>query len=272
MTHVRIPDAPAAIPVLLYHAVGTSTSTWIAPYTVSREVFMRHLALIAESGRTPMCVADLLLCATAEVPLPPRAVLVTFDDGFADNADVAAPLLAAAGIRATIFLTTGFLDSRSPGGDRMLSWSAAAELAAAGHEIGAHSVTHPQLDTLGLDAARYEIMTCRQQLEDRLDLPIRSFAYPHGYSSPRIRRMVKESGYESACAVRNALSHAQDATFSLARLTVTADTDDRTVASWLAGRGATLAAPSERVATRAWRAYRRAAARVDGVRTRRGAT
>lgn len=245
------------IPVLLYHAIGTERSSWIAPFTVSAATFARHLELIANSGRTGLTVDELHQALTADTPLPASPVVITFDDGFAEVAEVAAPLLAKWRLPATIFLTTGYLDGRSPGGDRMLSWAAARELLAEGFEIGAHSVSHPQLDTLPIAAARHEIVCSGRELEDRLDAPIRSFAYPHGYSSPAVRRLVREAGYESACAVHNAFSHVDDRTHAIARLTVTADTTDEQLERWLAGEGARIAGSRDRAATRAWRCARR---------------
>ena len=93
---------------------------------------------------------------------------------------------------ATTYVTTGVVEGASPGGDPMVTWAQIGELAAMGHEIGAHSQTHPQLDTLPLPAVRHEVADSRARLQDRTGLPIASFAYPHGYSDARVRRVVRE--------------------------------------------------------------------------------
>ncbi len=253
------------IPILLYHAVRADPSGWIAPFTVPPAVFARQVALIADCGRTPLTVSGLRDALAAGRP-PDRPVVVTFDDGFADTADTAAPLLADVGIAATIYLTTGFLGTTSPGGDPMLSWAAASDLAAAGHEIGAHSISHPHLDILPQAEAREEIVASRARLQDGLGLAVRTFAYPHGYSSPAVRRLVLVAGYDSACAVKNAHSHPADPSYTLARLTVTARTSDDTFRSWLTGTGVAVARPRDGVTTRAWRIYRRAR-RIRGGRS-----
>ena len=249
------------IPVLLYHSVSTDPSGWIAPFTVTPARLEAHLGAVAEAGLAPVTVSYLRDGLAGLVELPPNPVVVTIDDGFADTLTAAAPLLGAAGIPATVYVTSGFVGGRSPGGDRMMSWPQVRALVEQGHEVGAHSQTHPQLDTLSEADAWSEVLGSRKRLEDALSLAVRSFAYPHGYSSPRVRQMVSVAGFDSACAVKNALSSAVDPPLSIARLTVTATTTDATVRRWLGGSGAPTGHEDERVVTRAWRTYRRCSAR-----------
>jgi peptidoglycan/xylan/chitin deacetylase (PgdA/CDA1 family) len=245
-----------AVPVLLYHSVSADPSPWIAPFTVTAERLDKQLALIAAAGRTPVTVSQLREGLSGAGPLPTRPVVVTFDDGFADTLTAAAPVLQRHGLTSTIYLTTGFIGGVSPGGDRMLDWTQARELADRGHEIGAHSVTHPQLDLLPRAQARQEIQSSRELLQERLDVPVRSFAYPHGYSSPAVRRQVMEAGYESACSVKNVVSGPHDTPFSISRLTVTAGVSDDTMRQWLNWSPPTRRR-DERLLTKGWRAYRR---------------
>jgi peptidoglycan/xylan/chitin deacetylase (PgdA/CDA1 family) len=246
------------IPVLLYHSVSRHPSSWIAPFTVDPGTFRRHLDLIAGAGRTALTVSA-LRAGIAGGQMPARPVLITFDDGFADTLEVAAPLLAGRGLPATVYLTTGFLGGRSPGGDAMLSWAGVAELGASGCELGAHSATHPQLDTLPRRLVHHEVAACKARLEEHLGAPVPSFAYPHGYSTPWIRRLVAEVGYQSACAVRNTFSSRADAPFAIARLMITAGIADGQVRDWLTGRGAPPAGQPDRLRSRVWRTYRRSA-------------
>src|SRR6185503_5626374 len=143
--------ACGAVPILLYHSIADEPSEFIAPYTVSPATFHRHLDAVAATGATTLTVSD-FMAARAEGTLPARPVLVTFDDGYRDTLTVAAPALAERGMVATTYVTTGVVDGVSPGGDPMMTWAQVDELAAMGHEIGAHSHTHPQLDTLPLRA------------------------------------------------------------------------------------------------------------------------
>jgi peptidoglycan/xylan/chitin deacetylase (PgdA/CDA1 family) len=162
------------------------------------------------------------------------------------------------GLTATLYVTTGTL-----GAAPMLDWPQLPALRAAGIEIGAHSHTHPQLDTLAPDAAREEIAGCKALIERSLGAPVRSFAYPHGYSSRRVRRLVQQAGYDSACGVGNTLSSAGDDRFALSRLMVRSTTRPDEIGRWLDRLGAPPRG-REAVRTRAWRAYRRGRSLVTG--------
>jgi peptidoglycan/xylan/chitin deacetylase (PgdA/CDA1 family) len=117
---------------------------------------------------------------------------------------------------------------------------------------------------LGAPAARDEIERSKALLEDALGHPIRTFAYPNGYSSPRVRRLVATAGFDGACAVRNAFSSLDDDPLAIARLMLTSATTVDVVEAWLDGEGAPDAPRRDRLATRASRGYRRARAVVRG--------
>jgi peptidoglycan/xylan/chitin deacetylase (PgdA/CDA1 family) len=250
------------IPILLYHSVADQPSEFIAPYTVGPATFRRHLDAVAATGATTLTVSG-LLAALAAGTLPERLVLVTFDDGYRDTLTAAAPALAERGMTSTVYVTTGVVGGASPGGDRMLSWPEIGELAALGHEIGAHSHTHPQLDTIPVAAMQREIAGSRGRLQAATRQSVDSFAYPHGYSDSRVRRVVREAGFTSACSVKNALSSPSDPPFTLSRLMVMSTTTDDELVGWLGGRGVPIGRDDERLLTRGWRWWRRARARVS---------
>jgi len=264
--------AMRAIPILTYHSVSENPPGWIAPYTVTPATFARHLDLMIESGRDAMTISQLCAALRGLTPLPERPVAITFDDGFADF-ESAARVLADRRLPATLYVTTGALrGGGSPAADMaippapMLDWSQLPELAELGVEIGGHSHTHPALDIMRPQAAADEIRRCKDLLEEKLAAPVPSFAYPHGFYTARLRRAVEAAGYQSACAVRNALSSESDHVFSLARLTVLSHHSDEQMRDWLAGRGARVAPFRQPWRTAVWRCYRR----VRGPGSRRG--
>jgi peptidoglycan/xylan/chitin deacetylase (PgdA/CDA1 family) len=194
-------------------------------------------------------------------------VVITFDDGFEDFVSAALPALRERGLSSTLYVTTGLLRGGPDGpvddgiARHMLDWSQLGELGSAEDvEIGGHSVTHPHLDTLGRARVRTEVGRCKRLLEEALGGEVPTFAYPHGYSSPRVRRAVREAGYRGACGVKNALSSEADNTLSLARLMVHSDTTLDEVGAWLERRGAPPPPRRESLRTRGWRTYRHARA------------
>jgi peptidoglycan/xylan/chitin deacetylase (PgdA/CDA1 family) len=231
-------------------------------FTVSAATFTRQLDAVVASGATALTVSQ-YVAARESGSLPERVVVITFDDGFADFYDTALTALAQRSLACTLYVTTGFLGGhpgprvswRPP--DPTLEWQQLRELAAAGIEIGAHSHSHFHLDTLSRGAAHEEITRCKALLEEEVQTPVRSFAYPNGHASPAVKELVLDAGYKSACGVRNALSWEHDDRFQLARLTVRSTTGYDTFAAWLAGRGAPVAPSRELLKTRAFRAYRR---------------
>ena len=264
------------VPILVYHSVSEEPSRLMRPFTVTPQTFRCQLALVAESGAATVAIGEFLRLREAGM-LPDRPAVITFDDGFADFADWALPALEARGLASTLYVTTGFLDGRAEHPaqarppDRMLHWSQLRELVARGVEIGAHSHTHPHLDTLSTSAARVEIDRCKALLEDELERHIETFAYPHGYSSPAVRRLVREAGYHSACAVGNTFSSTDDDRFALARLTVRSSTTLDEISAWLLGVGAPPPRTGESLRTRIWRLLRRARAAAGAVPARTSA-
>jgi peptidoglycan/xylan/chitin deacetylase (PgdA/CDA1 family) len=233
------------LPVLLYHDVVAGTPD--VPWAVGVDELARQLDLVVESGRT---VAQASCLPAAGSP----TCALTFDDGFASFAELVIPLLVQRGLRATLFVTTGLLGHR-----RMLSRSAVADLAQApGIELGAHAVRHRHLDLLSPREARAEIEGSREDLATIIGGLAASFAYPHGSYRPRVRDLVKVAGFANAFAVKNALSHAADDPYALARLTVGAGTPERAVRAWLAGTEAPLSWRGQRLRTLAYRQVRRA--------------
>lgn len=256
-----------AIPVFLYHSVSDDPPSWLAPLTVSPRTFAEHLDVIADSGLHVITLRQLVAAQLGGPPLPSQPAVLTFDDGYADFASTVAPLLVARGLPATLYVTTNALHGRGSQVGRgpfpsasMLSWAQVGELDGAGVEIGGHSRTHAQLDTLPRKSLREEIDGCKWQLEDALGHSVVSFAYPYGFSSREVRAVVREAGWTSAASVRGAaaaFSSCEDDPLRIARLMVRADTDRARFERWTRGEGAPVAPFAETLRTRGWRTYRR---------------
>ncbi|MEV7088322.1 polysaccharide deacetylase family protein [Streptomyces sp. NPDC093085] len=245
---------------------------WIAEFTVTPRDFAAHLDAVVASGRTPVPVSTLVGHLARGTPLPPRPVVLTFDDGFADLPGPTAEALAARALPATAYLTTGAI---TPGRGSllppapMMALAQAAALESYGVEVGAHTVTHPQLDTLRAPVLRRELRASKEVLEDALGHEVAHLAYPHGYNSRAVRRAAEDAGYASAVAVRHALSSGRDEVYRIARLIVRRTHTAADVAAWMAGGAAAgerarVAPYRDSPATFGWRLYRGARARVKG--------
>ena len=249
---MRERNQDTGVPVLLYHSIARPGQAASDRFQVTAADFAADMAAVVASGRTPLTATDYAACLNGPEPLPERPVLITFDDGFADYAHVALPILERHGLPATLFVTTGWLDR--PG---MLAGPDLTRLADGSTEIGAHSATHPHLDLVAGDAINTEVTEPREILEQLTGRAVTSFAYPHGSHTARTKVAVAESGYLTAHAVKNALSHPGDDPLAVARFTVEAHTAREQVRLVLAGTGAPLAWPGERLRTRAYRVVRR---------------
>jgi peptidoglycan/xylan/chitin deacetylase (PgdA/CDA1 family) len=259
------------IPVLMYHSVAEQVAPGFRRWSVRPDLFSAHLDYLRDHHYTPIKVTGLVAAmTTGGRGLPEQPVGITFDDGLADFYAGAWPILRRHGFPATLYIVTGYVGATSrwlqadgEGARPMMSWSQVSEVCASGIECGAHSHSHPQLDTLALAAARDEIVHSKKVLEDALGRPVPSFAYPHGYHSPAVRRLVKEAGYSSACGVKHAMSALNDDPYALARIIVSNDIDIDSFGRLVEGEGLSVA-PRERLQTKVWRWYRRSAALVRG--------
>jgi peptidoglycan/xylan/chitin deacetylase (PgdA/CDA1 family) len=260
----------SAVPILLYHSISENVPAKFADWAVPPQMFADHMAYLAENRYTPITVtrfADAI--AGGNGFLPDRPVVVTFDDGFADFYTDALPVLKQYGFGATLYIPSGLVGASDhrlydESGKPMLEWDQIAEISESGIECGAHSHSHPQLDTLSVESARREIFRSKEILEDHLNRQITSFSYPHGYHSPAVRRLVQEAGYTSACGVKHAMSGTTDDPFALARIIIRPDRDVEGFGALLRGHGIRAAPARELVRTKIWRLYRRLSATVRG--------
>jgi peptidoglycan/xylan/chitin deacetylase (PgdA/CDA1 family) len=265
MITARSSTVAMKVPILVYHSVSDDPHPYIRRFAVSPRTFARQLDAIRDADMHPLTVSDFVALRTAN-ELPPRPVVVTFDDGWKDTATAALTELSQRSIPATLYVTTGFLRGRArqtrmdAPSSEALHWDDLVPLAAAGIELGAHTVTHPALDAVPLAVARREVLGSRQMLEDHLGMTVPSFAYPHGYNSASVRSIVAEAGFDSACVVGNALSSERDSPLRLARILVRNETKIEQYRSWLQGTGARVAPKRDDARTMLWRQYRRTSA------------
>ena len=196
----RIVPPPRGVVLLQYHRIGGRAPVEI---DLPSARFQEQMSLVADEQRaTTLDRALELLCGTAEPERDP--VVVTFDDGTADFADCAIPVLVRYGIPVVLYLATAYIENQSsfPHDGVPLSWTALRDLATTGLvTVGSHTHTHALLDRLDESVVAAELDTSIGLLEDRLGLRARHFAYPKGVAgSPTAAAAVQRRFASAALA------------------------------------------------------------------------
>lgn len=202
-------DGERRLRVLMYHKVNDLPGN---PLSVPVSMFDEQMTQLRELGYTVVGLDDVLGYYADGAELPPRPVLITFDDGYRDNLEHAAPVLERHGYPAVLFAPIAYLDDALPlpHEERLaargvvnstLGWGELAELEAAGIRVESHGISHRPLADLALDEAAREIVLSKLRLEDRLGRPVRSFAYVKGseaHYKPVHLSLLRQAGYEVA--------------------------------------------------------------------------
>ena len=198
--------------ILMYHAIGQSDAP-AGPFVMPADRFAKQMSWLKRMGRQPITLAQFLECQREKRLPPARSVVITFDDGYADNYTYAFPILRQYGIPATIFLVTKFVglvnkwdhDGQLQGRP-LMSWPQIQEMAGQNIDFGAHSSAHPALTAISLLQAESEITGSRKLLEGELGVPVTLFAYPYGEYNPSIQTLVQDAGFMAGCTIDSGLN------------------------------------------------------------------
>lgn len=185
--------------VLAYHAVADDLVPGLIPeMVVTTEQLTKEIERLRGSGRRFVTAGS--LCDG----ISDAAAVLTFDDGWADALSVAAPLLVSLGVRGTFFVCPGLFGNEETSGyspeGRVLTREEAVALSATGMELGAHSMTHPDLCSVDDEALAWELSASKETVEAITGSPCRTFAYPFGLHDARVRAATEAAGYELAFA------------------------------------------------------------------------
>ena len=180
--------------VLNYHKVDHMNHS----LSVQPPDFEQQMAFLKDNGYHTITSHEMYMAFTDGAPLPSNPVLITFDDGYADNYTYAYPILKKYGMKAAIFVITSLMGK--PG---YLTWGQAAEMEASGVvSIESHTVNHGSLTELTDEQVRYELTEAKHDIEQRLGKEVEFLAYPTGAYNLHIASLVQEAGYKGAFTVR----------------------------------------------------------------------
>ena len=198
------PDGRNGIPVLIYHEIVTDGRP-PSETVIALDRFEAQMRWLADNGYRTLSMARLITIMAGQAPMPARAVVLTFDDGWR-NVLNAVPVLERHGMKASFWIIAG----KGIGDDYMV-WSDIEALARhPGFEVHSHTMTHPwdPVDNLvtwvegkvpgkGVDAAREELMGSKRELERHLHRPVNYLAWPCGWYDDALVQLAVEAGYRA---------------------------------------------------------------------------
>jgi peptidoglycan/xylan/chitin deacetylase (PgdA/CDA1 family) len=199
---VSVDTQPSGLPppILMYHyirSVDQGSDPLGYALSVTPDNFNSQMAWLHEQGYIGMRMDGITRCLRGAAPCPSKAIALTFDDGYADAYTDVLPVLKRYGLVATFYIVTNFIGQ--PG---YMTWEQVVELRDAGMEIGAHTVSHPDLTLLDWETAGFEIAQSKAELDQHLSINVTSFCYPTGLYNAGIEEQVRAAGYLNATTTR----------------------------------------------------------------------
>lgn len=173
------------VPILMYHSISDNLFAKSHPYyqiNTSPGIFARQMRWLRQNGYRTMDLGEMLRAMQDNEDLS-RVVVITFDDGYQDFYTDGLAAMKQCGFTATIFLATDRIQNvsvRVEGAD-YLTWREVRELHAEGVQFGSHTVTHPDLRSLGPEHIDYELGYSKEVIEQKLGAPVTSFSYPFAF-------------------------------------------------------------------------------------------
>ncbi|HZV75183.1 MAG TPA: polysaccharide deacetylase family protein [Conexibacter sp.] len=229
------PGPPRPVPILMYHVVSDPFPN--SPYPdlyVPRAQFADQMRALKRAGYTAVTLQEAWDSWHANGPLPRRAVVVSFDDGYRSHITNAMPVLRVLGWPGVLNLELNNIRS-----DYGLTAPQVRQLIAVGWEVDSHTITHPDLTTVDAARLQHEIADSRAELKRRFGIPVNFFCYPAGRYDAAAIAAVQRAGYLAATTTEPGLAQpAQADRFTLHRVRVNNGISGAGLVAQLASLGA----------------------------------
>jgi peptidoglycan/xylan/chitin deacetylase (PgdA/CDA1 family) len=217
--------APAiAVPILTYHNIGEAPpgATHTGLY-LGLDKFRRQLEVLAEQGWRGVSMDEGLPFLRGEKR--GRVAVMTFDDGYRDNLELAMPALREHGFSATCYLVADrigefnawdseLLRVRKP----LMDLAGIRDWLAGGMRIGSHTLSHPHLSRIDRTQMQREVAASKSVLEDRLGIAVDHFCYPYGDHDAACVAAAAEAGYRTAVTIERGRVRPGQSLFALPRV------------------------------------------------------
>ena len=207
---------------LSYHIINRAISDRIA---ISEEAFEQQLEYLRVHGYTTLSLEQVIADINGKQDAPPRSLLLTFDDGYADNAKVVLPLLQAYDMHATLFIITGYIgqsnrwNTRACYDTQHMTWDEVRRWHASGNDVGGHSHLHHCMTRLSYGELQETVLLNKRLLEKESGITPRAFAYPYGRFNQTIIDVIRQH-YEIAFATDDGEWNASVHPYVINRLTI----------------------------------------------------
>jgi len=219
------PDAEALqrrvrLPILMYHYVEpwpTEADELRKGLTVTPEDFAAQMRYLHEQGYVTVSLYDLVYALALGQPLPPQALVLTFDDGYRKLIEYAVPAMEQYGYRGTVFVITELMDKNL---EQYLTWAQAEALYAQGWKIEPHTKTHDNLAGRDRDFQLYQILGSAQTIAAHIGTSPRFLAYPAGKYDELSIQLSQETGLWGAVTVDFGRAHTVADLYTLKRVRV----------------------------------------------------
>lgn len=196
----------AGFRILLYHSVNDPDSNDRLGINVSLEDFYEQMKFLKEKRYNVLPLKELIHRIKTQETIPSDSVAITFDDGYNKNLTEILKTLSKYGFPATFFVTVDYIQGKTDT-SRDVYWTQWSfltqeeleEILKSGHDIGSHSITHRNLDTLPIEDIEAETSKSKHILQNMLNTDIDLFSYPHGKFNEEAKEILKKNGYLAAC-------------------------------------------------------------------------
>ena len=236
----------AGVPILMYHSICEEPEPGVAGYYRTRtrpDVFAQQMAWLHQRGCRTAGLEEIADSRKNQEAAKEPVVAITFDDGFQDFLVQAAPALERFGFTATVYLPTAFIADRRCSflGRPCLTWEEVLELRRRGIQFGSHTVNHPVLHQMQWGDVQRELWDSKRRMEDRLQSPVASFAYPYAFPQEdhrfvgRFRELLRSIGYCHGVTTVIGRVRPDDDQFTLKRLPMNSGDDRALLAAKLEG-------------------------------------
>jgi len=210
----------ANVPILMYHYISeppADADIYRKDLSVAPARFESHLRLLQERGYRTVMLDDLLSFLANGAPLPEKSVILTFDDGYADNYTYAYPLLRKYGMIGHFFIISDFVNQARPG---YMTWPQIEEMALGGQRIGSHSRDHPDLKGKAVDYLVWQALGGLEAIQEHTGSHPRWISYPAGSYDDQVIAVYKSAHYWGGLSTEQGATHTLDQIFALKRVRV----------------------------------------------------